>query len=208
MAFHRTTFTEQDRARIVSDGPRPDHRRRDRIALTLLLKYGLRKQALLTIQAKHFDRSRRRLTVFTKGGKIRDLPIVDDWLWEDLLSLELEPHHYLLCRQQSMFRGYNLKTGDPITALHQYPEKPMGHNGAHKWWYGCLQRAGIVAPGVEHGERMHKARHTAGQVLLDKTKGNLKATQKLLGHASIKTTGDIYTDWDVDQLAETLMEVG
>ena len=34
--------------------------------------------------------------------------------------------------------------------------------------------------------------------------GNLKATQKLLGHASISTTGDIYADWDIDQLAETM----
>jgi len=41
---------------------------------------------------------------------------------------------------------------------------------------------------------MHKARHTAGQRVLDST-GNLKAFQKLLGHASIQTTGDIYADW-------------
>jgi site-specific recombinase XerC len=51
---------------------------------------------------------------------------------------------------------------------------------------------------------MHKARHTAGQRVLDHTHGNLKAVQKLLGHSSISTTGDIYTDWDIDQLAETL----
>jgi site-specific recombinase XerC len=51
---------------------------------------------------------------------------------------------------------------------------------------------------------MHKARHTAGQRVLDKTHGNLKAAQKLLGHASLSTTGDIYVDWDIDQLAETL----
>lgn len=51
---------------------------------------------------------------------------------------------------------------------------------------------------------MISARHTAGQRLLDHTQGNLKAVQKLLGHSSITTTGDIYTDWDIDQLAETL----
>jgi site-specific recombinase XerC len=73
----------------------------------------------------------------------------------------------------------------------------------HKWWYRCLQRAGIVADGVTHGRKMHMARHTAGQSVLDRT-GNLKAVQKLLGHSSITTTGDIYTDWDIDQLAETL----
>ncbi len=53
---------------------------------------------------------------------------------------------------------------------------------------------------------MHKARHTAGQRVLDKTE-NLKAVQKLLGHSSIQTTADIYTDWDIDQLAETMREV-
>ena len=52
---------------------------------------------------------------------------------------------------------------------------------------------------------MHKARHTAGQRVLDAT-GNLKAVQKLLGHASIQTTGDIYTDWDVEQFAASLLE--
>jgi site-specific recombinase XerC len=53
---------------------------------------------------------------------------------------------------------------------------------------------------------MHKARHTAGQRVLDAA-GNLKAVQKLLGHASIQTTGDIYADWDIDQLAATLADV-
>jgi len=42
--------------------------------------------------------------------------------------------------------------------------------------------------------------------VLDAT-GNLKAVQKLLGHESIQTTGDIYTDWDIQQLADTLAEV-
>ena len=80
----------------------------------------------------------------------------------------------------------------------------MGVHGLHKWWYACLQRAGVVPEGQTSGERMHKARHTADQRVLDKTHGNLKAVQKLLGHSSISTTGDIYTDWDIDQLAETL----
>src|SRR5207237_747543 len=66
--------------------------------------------------------------------------------------------------------------------------------------------AGIVATGTSSGERMHKARHTAGQRVLDKT-GNLKAVQQLLGHASIQTTADVYADWDVDQLAATLADV-
>lgn len=34
--------------------------------------------------------------------------------------------------------------------------------------------------------------------------GNLKAVQKLFGHASIQMTGDIYTNWDIDQLTATM----
>ncbi|HEX5194321.1 MAG TPA: tyrosine-type recombinase/integrase [Solirubrobacteraceae bacterium] len=51
-----------------------------------------------------------------------------------------------------------------------------------------------------------QARHTAGQRVLDHT-GNLKAVQKLLGHSSIQTTGDIYADWDIDQRAKTMADV-
>lgn len=82
----------------------------------------------------------------------------------------------------------------------------MGEHGAHDWWYKRLEAAGIVEEGQRSGERMHKARHTAGQRVLDKT-GNLKAVQKLLGHATIATTADIYTDWDIDQLAQTMTDV-
>jgi len=31
--------------------------------------------------------------------------------------------------------------------------------------------------------------------------------QKTLGHASVNTTGDVYTDWDDLRLAETLRQV-
>ena len=73
-------------------------------------------------------------------------------------------------------------------------------------WYRQLAAAGVVTAGTTSGERMHKARHTAGQRVLDPT-GNLKAVQKLLGHSSIATTGDIYADWDIEQLTATLAEV-
>jgi site-specific recombinase XerC len=67
-------------------------------------------------------------------------------------------------------------------------------------------KAGVVPEGTTSGERMHKARHTAGQRVLDAT-GNLKAVQKLLGHSSIQTTGDVYADWDLEQLAATMERV-
>ena len=73
---------------------------------------------------------------------------------------------------------------------------------------GTLPRSGPGSSRPGHDERGADAqgRHTAGQRVLDAT-GNLKAVQKLLGHASIQTTGDVYTDWDIDQLADTMRAV-
>ncbi len=193
---YRTTFTAEQRRAIISE--QPDLR--DRICLRLLLDYGLRKGALQAVQFRHFDHQRQRLTIFTKGQKVRELPLPHPAFWHDLehhiLDIGAQPSHYLLCTQRTI----------PRVGVRRYPDKPMSGHAAHDWWYRCLATAGIVAPGTTSGERMHKSRHTAGQRVLDAT-GNLKAVQKLLGHASIQTTGDIYADWDIDQLAATMADV-
>lgn len=206
---HRTIFADSDRARILADGPDQDNFFRDRVALRLLLKYGLRKGALTNIQYRHFDRPRRRLTVFTKGGKVRELPLVDDALWEELGNhmalVAAEPNHFLMCRRRRLWRGYN-DDGSSRFEWFRYPDKSMSSHAMHDWWYGCLQRAKVVAEGVTSGERMHKARHTSGQALLDQT-GNIKAVQKLLMHENASTTLNVYTDWDLGQLADDLADV-
>lgn len=193
---HRTTFTvDQQRAIIASAEDL-----RDRIALRLLLHYGIRKGALKAVQFKHFDYQRRRLTIFTKGRKVREIPIPHAAFWTDLerhlIEAEAQPAHYLMCRQRTI----------PRAGVRRFPDMPMADHGLHRWWYGRLADAGVVASGTSSGERMHKARHTAGQRVLDKT-GNLKAVQKLLGHASISTTADVYTDWDIDALTQTMTDV-
>jgi site-specific recombinase XerC len=197
--IERTTFsTDQEQAIFAAND------RRDGLALHLLLKVGIRKAALQAVRFRHFDHAQRRLTVFTKGGKVQTVPVVDPAFWNELerhiLDWEAQPDEYLLCRRS--VRPNRHKPGEKFVT--EYRGDPMGVHGLHKWWYACLQRAGVVATGQTSGERMHKARHTAGQRVLDKTQGNLKAVQKLLGHSSISTTGDIYTDWDIDQLADTL----
>lgn len=194
---YRTTFTASQRRSIVAGQASV----RDRIALRLLLDYGLRKGSLQAVQFKHFDHRRRRLTIFTKGQKVREVPLPDPAFWKDLerhiLEAEARPEYYLLCGRKRARRDY---VGGDL------PLEPMSAHGAHKWWYRCLENAGIIAEGTTSGERMHKARHTAGQRVLDAT-GNLKAVQKLLGHSSIQTTGDIYADWDIDALTSTMAEV-
>jgi len=193
---HRTTFNpDQIRAIVASQDDL-----RDRLAVRLLLDFGLRKGALQNIQFKHFDHYRRRLTVFTKGAKVRELPIPSKPFWYELerllVELEAKPNHYLMASQKTI----------PRAGVRQFPDKPLSGHGMHRWWYRCLERADVVPQGTLSGERMHKARHTAGQRVLDAT-GNLKAVQKLLGHSSIQTTGDVYADWDIDQLASTMADV-
>lgn len=190
----RETFSRDDVRAIIAGQPRL----RDRIALRLLLQYGLRKGSLQSVQFKHFDHNRLKLTVFYKGGKNRTLPIPDPSFWHDLerhiLDAQAEPNHYLLCQSKGNRYG-----SVPV------PDRPMGNHKLHDWWYDRLVEAGIVSAGTTSGERMHKARHTAGQRLLDAT-GNLKAVQGLLMHDDIMTTANVYVGWTDDQLAQSLLE--
>lgn len=192
----RTVFTTEQRHAIIAAATE----QRDRVALRLLLDYGLRKGALRTVQFKHFDWQRRELMIFTKGQKIRNLPLPDAVLWTELerliLETEAEPAHFLMCLVKPI----------PRAGVRRFPLRQMSSTAMHRWWYRQLERAGIVATGETSGERMHKARHTAGQRVLDAT-GDLKLTQRLLGHASIQTTGDIYVDYDNATFAAKLGEV-
>jgi integrase/recombinase XerC len=192
---HREVYSDDQRRSIVA----AQESRRDRIALRLLFDYGLRKGALRAVQIKHFDYQRKRLTIFTKGAKVRNIPIPSPAFWTDL-------EHYILEHGTKADHYLMAGTSGQGGARRPDPSRPMGAHGLHSWWYRRLAEAGIVPKGVESGQRMHKARHTAGQRVLDKT-GNLKATQQLLGHASIQTTGDIYTDWDEQALAATMAHV-
>lgn len=189
---YRTTFTSDQRRAIVAS----QDDLRDRLGLRLLLDYALRKGSLQQVRFQHFDHVRKRLTIFAKGGKVRNLPIPDIAFWHDLerliLDTEAQGDHYLIQRTKG---NQHART--------RIPDRPMGIHGMHDWWYRCLHRAGVVPEGVTSGERMHKARHSAGQRLLDHT-GNLKAVQQLLGHSSIATTGDIYVGWDEEALAASL----
>jgi integrase/recombinase XerC len=192
---HRTTFTPDQRRAVLAS----QDSLRDRLGLRLLLDYALRKGSLQAVRFQHFDHVRKRLTIFAKGGKVRNVPIPDPAFWHDLerliLDTKAEGHHYLMQRMKG--NGKSKRA---------FPDEPMGVHGLHDWWYRCLANAGIVAEGTTSGERMHKARHSAGQRLLDHT-GNLKAVQQLLGHESVATTGDIYVGWDEAALAASLESV-
>lgn len=67
---YRTTFSNDQRRAIIAQA----EDLRDRIALGLLLDYGLRNGALQNIQFKHFDHQRRRLTCSPRGRRSGSSP--------------------------------------------------------------------------------------------------------------------------------------
>jgi integrase/recombinase XerC len=191
----RATFTADQRHAMLAATEL-----RDRIALRLLFDYGLRKGSLAAVEFRHFDHQRRRLTIFAKGGKVRELPLPDKHLWMDLerhiLDVEAEPTDFLMCVVKPI----------PRVGLKRFPKRPMSSTALHMWWHRRLNDAGLVpkgATGTGRTMNMHAARHTAGQRVLDAT-GNLKAVQALLGHASIQTTGDTYVGWADEQLLASI----
>lgn len=246
--FHRKTFTEEEWLRIFAANPDPH----DQIALHLLLDYGLRKGALRNVQFEHFDPVNRRLTIFTKGEKIFEIPIPDGRIWQLLDQIREPRHHYLLCKHKTRRRrplqraeitaaawlvdeatamlarvtdpacAREIEMGQPAVdhlrrwiglaadaasvQVRRFPAEQIGEHGAHDWWYGCLQRAGVVEKGVTSGVRMHSARHTAAQRMLEAT-GNVKSVQALLCHANIAVT-DAYIGWDSEKLENDLAYVG
>jgi hypothetical protein len=101
-----------------------------------------------------------------KGGKVQTLPVVDPAFWNDLerwiLDWQAQPNEYLLCRRS--VRPNRHKPGERF--VKEFRDEPMGGHGLHDWWYGCLERAGVVALGQTSGERMHKAAIPPARVFL------------------------------------------
>ena len=130
-------------------------RQRDRVALLLLFRLGLRKGELARVQFQHYDG--RNLTVFGKAGKVRCLLVVDSQL-----RLELERHildrkpaggEFLLCPEKL---GPTRRHGQPEIGAdarrsrrHRHDREHLrpprdGAAGAER---GLAMRGGIVPTG-------------------------------------------------------------
>jgi integrase len=191
----RGTFTSSDSAKLVA----AQARRRDRVAILLLLRLGLRNAELAKVQFKHYDG--RNLTVFGKGGKVRYLPVVDDELRLELerhiLDRVPDPDEYLLYPERLGPEFY----GGPVGLIWEDRRKQLSATAMHRWWKRIVDRAGIPY------RSMHVARHTAITEFVRAT-GNLKLAQMLAGHADIGTTANIYAHLDTSDLEAALRKVG
>jgi integrase/recombinase XerD len=187
----RGTFTPTDAAQVISSQPR----QRDRVALLLLFRLGLRKSELARLQFKHYDG--RQLMIFGKGGKVRYLPVVDSEL-----RLQLERHILDRAPAPDEFLLYPEKIGPefyggPRATIWEDRTRPLSSTAMHRWWAGCMKRSGLAY------RPMHEARHTAITEFLRRS-GNLKLAQMLAGHADIGTTANIYAHLDTTDLETAL----
>jgi integrase/recombinase XerD len=72
--------------------------------------------------------------------------------------------------------------------------KPIGEGTFHRWWVDCLARAEV------RYRSPHTARHTFATSW--RRRGlSVDEIQILLGHASIRTTSDLYVHTGVDDVA-------
>lgn len=198
-------FTDEEKAQIVA----AQEEIRDRLCVLLLLRAGIRKGELRNLQVKDLDLVDRLILVRRgKGGKARRVPIrgsvvraADEFLLTPIPRLNREPQleDYLLYAATTRNRH-----GLPD------PSRQLAPSTAHRWWYGCLQRAGVVEPGASSGRKMHTTRHTYATDLGRATGWNMAAVSKNLGHSGIGTTFDTYTQFayeDQELAVEMLPEI-
>lgn len=172
--------------------------RRDRIAVQLLGRMALRRNELRQVQFKHVNPDTRELTVFGKGGTVRRVAIFAD-LYAQILRERLErqasPDEYLLypVKLGKVGRGADARMG----VIWEDRLAPLSRSGMDKWWARILDRAGV--------DRfpMHELRHSAGTNFWRETR-DLRLTQKLMRHKSIRTTADTYLHDDMADLADAM----
>ena len=189
----------------------------DWLLADLVLVYGVRRSGLVNAQRRDFDIERRLFTVRTKGGRIYEIPIVEDafWLKLGLLDLvaQLQPDHWILYRQDTRRMKVDLDQADEILSLaggrqgyakitRRDHSKAATGKLAHLWWYRSLTRAGLVEKGATGGMNMHRGRHTSATELM-RSGHDLKLTQNLLGHLDIRSTAR-YAQLDTADLAAAL----
>ncbi len=206
-------FTDEEKAAIVA----AQTTARDRACVLLLLRSGIRKGELRHLQVRDVDLDPEEgsgviLVRRGKGSKARRVPVkgqlvkaLDNFIrWTLIPGLDRLPEldDYILYPERA--------ANQHATGKKPNPKKPMAESTAHRWWYRCLTRAGVVEDGIQSGRKMHGTRHTYATDLGRATGWNMLAVQKNLGHSKIGTTVDIYTQFsfeDQEDAVELLPEI-
>ncbi len=158
-----------------ADGP-------DRVVVLLGAHAGLRVSEMVALRWADVDLARQRLVVQSgKGGKKRTVP----------LSTSLASELGRSARAPG--EGVGGAPGEGGARVLPYKDRLAV-------WYrlrALARRAGVTPLGV------HSLRHYAGTRLTRENNGNLRPTQKMLGHESI-VTSEIYAAWSDESLGKQL----
>lgn len=158
----------------------PIHKR-DLAIMELFYSSGLRLSELVGLDLKSLDLTALSVRVLGKGAKVRDLPVGRDAAIALLNWLNIRDNIPGALTSEAVF----------ISRLGQRMH-PRTVQKRLEFWGRKL--------GFPQGLHPHKLRHSFASHLLESS-GNLRAVQKLLGHADISTT-QIYTHLNFQHLAE------
>jgi integrase len=173
---------------------RAQHHTRDRAAILLMAKLGLRKDELRNLKVGDIDLRDGVIHFVQKGGDRVTHPISP---FPDVVG-ELEAHITLDGRRANEFLLYprwERTIGTKRVVYREDKHRPLSPRGMHEWWTKRLLEAG-----VEHFP-MHELRHTAGTEFHRASK-DLKKTQMFMQHKSINATADTYLHLDREDLEE------
>jgi integrase/recombinase XerD len=156
----------------------------------VLFGSGLRRGEARRLRLEHVDLGRRRLSVIGgKGGKDRVVALTPSALQAvaDLTITEgLNPEDHL----------WGSRPGGGNVVVRRWP---IGNTTFETWYRRCIETAGVpyLSP--------HTTRHTYHELM--RLAGlDLEERQLMMGHASIRTTADIYGHLDFDAVADKLTD--
>lgn len=153
---------------------------RDRCILKCLYYMGLRREEVTILEIKDLDFERKRVNVYGKGNKLRTVPVINPELLSDL--------KYLIGTR---------KTG-PVFVT--YKMERLALNTVNLLVSTAGKRAGIENPNPGlNNINPHIFRHSIARHLKDKG-FSAEWVQNFLGHASYKTTMDMYGTLSLDEM--------
>jgi integrase len=179
------TVFEDAEIELLTSLPAPDG-----ALFLILLDGGLRKGEARRLRVRHINLERRTLTVYRgKGSKDRVVPMTERLTnaLADLMLVEgLNRDDFLwYCRPGG---------GD------KRHDRELVESAWHRWYVRSLESAGIPY------RNPHTTRHTCA-TRWQRWGLNIEEIQRLLGHASIQTTSDLYLHLDVEDIAHHMATI-
>jgi len=176
-------FTEAERAALCAL-PSPDGH-----LMRLLLEAGLRKSEAIHLTGRRLDFDRMKVIVKegAKGSKDRTVPMTDA-LAASLANLVL-----LEGIDRDDYLWYDRPGGSLASRVRR--NKPIGETSFGRWWTRCVAEAEVdyLKP--------HTTRHTYA-TWLQELGVPMEEIQRVLGHASISTTADLYVHTKIDAIGD------